>query len=161
MPFKEHKQKELRNSVCDWIVTDGIPFNKVNGDGFRRMMKKINPQFQPPCYQTFKQDLDLGYKTANELMKNMLNSTYNNTSITTDLWTSCAQNGYIGITCHYLTDQMELRDILLCIEPIKYPHTGSHICETIKTKLIKFNLIDKIITIITDNGSNMIKEIQE
>ena len=33
-PYKESKQKELRNSVCDWIVTDGIPFNKVNGDGF-------------------------------------------------------------------------------------------------------------------------------
>ncbi|GBB83514.1 hypothetical protein RclHR1_10210009 [Rhizophagus clarus] len=161
IPYKEHKQKELRNSVCDWILTDRIPFNKVNGDGFRRMMKKINSQFQPLCYQTFKQDLDLGYKTANKLMKNMLNSTCNNTSITTDLWTSCVQNGYIRITCHYLTDQIELRDIMLCIEPIKYPHTGSHIRETIKTKLIEFNLIDKITTIITVNGSNMIKAIQE
>ncbi|CAG8444476.1 10123_t:CDS:2 [Rhizophagus irregularis] len=27
-PYKEPKQKELRNSVCDWIVMDGIPFNK-------------------------------------------------------------------------------------------------------------------------------------
>jgi hypothetical protein len=114
-------------------------FNKVNGDGFRKMMKKINPQFQPPCCQTFKQDLGSGYKTANELMKSMLNFTCDYTSITTDLWTSCAQNGYIGITCHYLTDQMELRDILLCIEPIKYPHTDNYIRETIKSKRIQFN----------------------
>ncbi|CAB4397490.1 unnamed protein product [Rhizophagus irregularis] len=42
----------------------------------------------------------------------MLNFTCDTASITTDLWTSCA------------TDQMELRDIPLCIEPIKYPHTG-------------------------------------
>ena len=48
-------------------------------------------------------------------MKSMLNSTCDTASITTDLWTSCA------------TDQMELQDIPLCIEPIKYPHTGSHI----------------------------------
>ncbi|CAB4397482.1 unnamed protein product [Rhizophagus irregularis] len=41
----------------------------------------------------------------------MLNSTCDTASITTDLWTSCA------------TDQMELKDIPLCIEPIKYPHT--------------------------------------
>jgi len=160
-PYKESKQKELRNSVCDWIATDGIPFNKVNGNGFRRMMKKVNPQFQPPYYQTFKQDLDCGYQIANELMKNMLNTTCDKASITTDLWTSCAQNGYIGITLHYLTDQMELRDILLCVESIKYPHTGSHIRETIKVKLKEFNLINKITSVITDNGSNMIKAIQE
>jgi hypothetical protein len=160
-PYKESKQKELRNSVCDWIVTDGIPFNKVNGKGFRRMMKKVNPQFQPPCYQTFKQDLGYGYQTAKELMKVMLNTTCDKASITTDLWTSCAQNGYIGITLHYLTNQMELRDILLCVESIKYPHTGSHIHETIQNKLNEFNLVDKITTAVTDNGSNMIKAIQE
>ncbi|PKC68408.1 hypothetical protein RhiirA1_534203 [Rhizophagus irregularis] len=41
----------------------------------------------------------------------MLNSTCDTASITTD-WTSCA------------TDQMELKNIPLCIEPIKYPHTA-------------------------------------
>jgi hypothetical protein len=51
--------------------------------------------------------------------------------------------------------------ILLCIEPIKYPHTGSHIRETIIVKLKEFNLINKITTAITDNGSNMVKAIQE
>ncbi|CAG8444462.1 10122_t:CDS:2 [Rhizophagus irregularis] len=68
----------------------------------------------------------------------MLNFTCDTASITTDLWTSCA------------TDQMELRDIPLCIEPIKYPHTVK-----------EFNLINKITTAITDNGCNMVKAIQE
>ena len=125
------------------------------------MMKNINPQFQPPCYQTLKQDLGSGFETAKELMRNMLNTTCDNASITTDLWTSCAQNGYIGVTVHYLTDQMELKDILLCIEQIKYPHTSNNIRETIKVKLDEFNLTNKIITAITDNGSNMVKAIQE
>ena len=62
---------------------------------------------------------------------------------------------------HYLTDKMELRDILLCIEQIKYPHTGDHIRETIKIKLYEFNLIDKITAAITDNGSNMVKAIRK
>ena len=124
------------------------------------MMKKVNPQFQPPCYQTIKQCLGLGYQTAKELMKNMLNSTCDNASITTDLWTSCAQNGYIGITLHYLTEQMELRDILVCVEPIKYSHTGSNIYKTIQIKLNEFNLTNKITTVITDNGSNMVKAIK-
>lgn len=133
----------------------------MNGDGFKRMMKKVNPQFRPPCYQTFKQDLGSGYQIAKELMKDMLNTTCDKASITTDLWTSCAQNGYIGITLHYLTNQMELKDILLCVELIKYPHTGNHIRETIIKKLQEFDLIDKITIAITDNGSNMIKAIQE
>src|SRR5579859_4044389 len=94
-------------------------------------------------------------------MKNMLNITCDSASITTDLWTSCAQNGYIGITLHYLTDQMELKDILLCVELIKYPHTGNYIRETIKNKLREFNLINKITTVVTDNSSNIVKAIQE
>ena len=66
-------------------------------------MKKINLQFLSPCYQTLKQDLGYGYQVAKESMIEMLDTTCDNAAITTDLWTSCAQNGYIGITMHSLS----------------------------------------------------------
>ncbi|RIA88556.1 hypothetical protein C1645_826197 [Glomus cerebriforme] len=62
---------------------------------------------------------------------------------------SCAYNSQTSST--KAVYQMELRDILLCVEQIKYPHTSDHIRETIKNKLEEFNLIDKITTVITDN----------
>ena len=94
-------------------------------------------------------------------MKNYIKETCDDASITTDLWTSRAKNGYIGITCHWLTQDMKLCDILLCVEQISYPHTGDHIRETIIDKLKKLGLEKKIIAAITDNGSNMVKAIRE
>jgi hypothetical protein len=56
---------------------------------------------------------------------------------------------------------MELYDILLCVEPIKYPHTGDHIRNTIVDKLKSLGLDNKVKFAITDNGSNMVKAIRE
>src|SRR4051794_11000355 len=123
------------------------------------MMKKVNPAFDPPCYTTLKQEMGFGYKTAIELMKIHVEETCVYASITTDLWTSRAKNGYIGITCHWLTQEMKLCDILLCVKEISYPHTGKHICETIQDNLKALELEKKVIIAVTDNGSNMVKAI--
>ena len=58
--------------MTDWLITDGLPFNAVNGKGFKKMMKKVNAAFNPPCYTTLKQDMGLSYNTAIELMKNYI-----------------------------------------------------------------------------------------
>src|ERR1044071_3495034 len=82
-------------------------------------------------------------------------------SITTDLWTSRAKTGYIGITCHWLTQDMKLCDILVCVEQISYSHTGDNIHNTIQNKLKVLGLEKKVNIAITDNGSNMVKAIRE
>ncbi|GES94450.1 zinc finger BED domain-containing protein 4-like [Rhizophagus clarus] len=160
-PYKEPLQQKLRNGVADWIVTDGLPFNTVRGKGFKRMINNINPAFIPPCYATLKRDIGCGYKTAVELMKSYVEETCIYASITTDLWTSRAKTGYIGITCHWLTQEMKLCDILVCVEKISHPHTGTHIRETIQEKLKVLGLEKKVNVAVTDNGSNMVKAINE
>ena len=151
----------MRNGVADWIVTDGLPFNTVRGKGFKRMINNINPAFIPPCYVTLKRDIGCGYKTAVELMKSYIEETCIYASITTDLWTSRAKTGYIGIMCYWLTQKMKLCDILVCVDPISYPHTGEHIRKTIQDKLKVLGLEKKVIIAVTDNGSNMVKAIGE
>ena len=94
-------------------------------------------------------------------MKDHIKETCIYASITTDLWTSRAKTGYIGITCHWLTQKMKLCDILICVEQISYPHTGEHIRNTIQDKLKILGLEKKINIAITDNGSNMVKAIRE
>ncbi|GES99626.1 zinc finger BED domain-containing protein 1-like [Rhizophagus clarus] len=140
-PYKEPLQQKLRNGVADWIVTDGLPFNTVRGKGFKRMINNINPAFIPPCYATLKRDIGCGYKTAVELMKSYIEETCIYASITTDLWTSRAKTGYI--------------------EKILYPHTGTHIREIIQEKLKVLGLEKKVNVAVTDNGSNMVKAINE
>jgi len=97
--------------VSDWIITDGLPFKAIQGQDFKQMIKKVNAAFIPSCYATLKRDIGFGYKIAIELMKDHIKETCIYASITTDLWTSRAKTGYIGITCHWLTQEMKLCDI--------------------------------------------------
>src|ERR1044072_4075587 len=104
-----------------------------------------------------KKDIGCGYQVAFQAIKEMIDQTCDTAAITTDLWTSCANSGYIGITCHWLTEKMELYDILVCVEQINYPHTGNNICQTIIAKLELLGLENKIKTAVTNNCSNMVK----
>ncbi|GES84628.1 hypothetical protein GLOIN_2v1766858 [Rhizophagus clarus] len=94
---EETKQQELRYAVADWIIIDRLLFRAIQGQGFRRMIKKINAAFIPLCYATLKQDIGCGYETAIELMKDHIEKTCIYASITTDLWISRAKTEYIGL----------------------------------------------------------------
>nr|CAG8656639.1 5008_t:CDS:2 [Entrophospora candida] len=78
-------------------------------------------------------------------------------TITTDLWTSRSKEGYIGVTCHWLSPKFEPIDILLAIERMPYPHTNEIILNYLKNLVEEFGLSNKIICGVTDNGSNMRK----
>ena len=150
----------MRHAVADWAISSGVSFNVVNGNSFKKMMKKVNAAFIPPCYATLKRDIGMEYQTAIDLMKIFIEETCINASITVDLWMSRSKTGYIGITCHWLMQEMELRDIIVCVASISYPHTGKRICETIQQELEKLGLQNKINAAITDNSSNMVKAIR-
>ncbi|GBC39634.2 zinc finger BED domain-containing protein RICESLEEPER 2-like [Rhizophagus irregularis DAOM 181602=DAOM 197198] len=48
-------------------------------------------------------------------------------SLTCDLWTSRSKQGFLGVTCHFITPDFEIREITLAIQYLEYPHTGNAI----------------------------------
>jgi len=94
-------------------------------------------------------------------MKQLINETCTYAAITTDLWTACNNQGYIGVTGHWLTPKMELYDILICIDQIKYPHTAENIRLELKKQIQELQLNGKVKHTVTDNGANMVKAIRE
>ncbi|CAB4374744.1 unnamed protein product [Rhizophagus irregularis] len=95
-------------------------------------------------------------KTNDHALQSYVEETCIYAFITNDLWTSRAKTRYIGITCHWLT---QLCDILVCVEKILYSHIRTYICETIKEKLKVLGLEKKVNVAVTDNGSNMLKQL--
>ncbi|CAG8642829.1 18648_t:CDS:2, partial [Acaulospora morrowiae] len=62
---------------------------------------------------------------------------------------------------HWLSKEFELNEILLCLIPMPYPHISQAIREFLIQKVQDFNLQDKILCVITDNGSNMVAVIRD
>ncbi|CAJ0845973.1 1412_t:CDS:2, partial [Entrophospora sp. SA101] len=51
IPHSSSKQKELKKITAEWLITDSLPFNVVNKKGYLKMMKTIDPAFNPPSTQ--------------------------------------------------------------------------------------------------------------
>src|SRR6185437_13955665 len=97
---------------------------------------------------------------AKNQINNLLEQSSETISLTTNLWMARNKTGYIGITAYWLNNQFELNEILLCLEPMLYPHTGRNIKDFFIHKVNKFNLQNKIFCFVTDNSSNMVKAIR-
>ncbi|XP_060648729.1 E3 SUMO-protein ligase ZBED1-like [Drosophila nasuta] len=80
-------------------------------------------------------------------------------AITTDLWTSVANMSYITITCHFVDDNYILRCAVLSTMSLKDEtnHSANNIGDTLSDVLQKWNILDKVSTIVTDNDRSMIK----
>jgi hypothetical protein len=159
-PHRAPKQAELKRVTAEWLVTDSLPFNVVHRKGYRKMIQKFDPAFTLPNNKSIKKDLAIAYQKGVLALKELISTTCETASITTDLWTACSNNGYIGVTLHWLSSNFEIYDVILAVERIEYPHTGERIKEYLNEKIEEFGLAGKIVCAITDNEVNMKKAIR-
>ncbi|CAG8650256.1 3114_t:CDS:1 [Ambispora gerdemannii] len=159
-PHKGIKKTNICCAITEWLIVDNHPLDIINGEGFRWYMLQIDPAFRRPSYKALKKEISFGNTNARNQIHELLEKNSEIVSLTTDLWTARNGTGYIVITAHWLSKQFELNEILLCLESMPYPHTSQIIREFLIRKVQDFNLQNKILCVITDNGSNMITAIR-
>ena len=82
-------------------------------------------------------------------------------SLTADLWTSRSKHGYLGLTATWINHNFEISDVLLEITYFSTPHTAEAIADIIRSSIQKWKIEDYVITITTDNSSNIIAAINK
>ena len=86
-----------------------------------------------------------------------INSFTTKVALTTDIWSSSYNNtAFLGITMHYINSDWKLKSCILDFIPIEGSHSSRLILSKITNLLQEFNLNDRIISLTTDNGSNML-----
>lgn len=80
--------------------------------------------------------------------------------LTADLW-SHRKKSYLGVTLHYIDDNMHRVSVLLTCSLFDADHTGANIASELQAIIHQFELQDKVISTVTDNGSNFIKAFKE
>lgn len=90
-------------------------------------------------------------------MKTAINSNNSKLALTTDVWTSVATEAYLGVTCHYITDDWNMQSICLTTMPLQDRHTASNIAEWLEQVVARLEIPhSKIIVIVHDNGANIV-----
>ncbi|KAL4111764.1 hypothetical protein QTP88_015653 [Uroleucon formosanum] len=152
--------KEIDKCVVKIIVSDYQPHSIVENVGFLEYTKKLQPlysvpsrkllttKFQPQEYNVISSKLKLILENVNDL------------SITTDMWTSDCNTSYLTVTCHFIHNNRSHSPVLATRE-VKDSHTGLNIATALTHIFNEWSIANKIVTIVSDNGSNIKNAINE
>jgi hypothetical protein len=78
-------------------------------------------------------------------------------AFTLDGWTSPFRTSFLAVTAHWINDDWIQQDVTLGFEHLKGPHTGEALMEAFVKVIEQFNLQRKVMSITSDNGSNVLK----
>lgn len=76
------------------------------------------------------------------------------------MWTSDSNKSYITVTCHFIFDD-QLFSPVIATKDVSDRHTGQNIAATLTNIFNEWNIANKIITVVSDNGSNFKNAINE
>ncbi|XP_049333290.1 E3 SUMO-protein ligase ZBED1-like [Astyanax mexicanus] len=147
----------LTGSILDMFLKDMRPISMVGDEGFKQMIHTFHPGYTLPSRTHFTKLMEAKYEATLGKVKESLKSTKNKISLTADAWTSVATEAYLGITCHFISDEWELNSFCLTTLPLEERHTGSNIAAWIEQTVEMFEIPPKkIMALVHDNGSNMV-----
>jgi hypothetical protein len=156
-PMTEKAKAEITKAFIMWVVDDLQPFTTCERDSFIEFVQRLNPRYTIPSRKTLRANIFKHYQSEKLSIKMLLEDLPGAVGLTTDLWTSLAQDSYCGVTVHFLTDEWQLKHLVLDVRPMPYPHTGEAIKEALMAIIIEFGIEKKVLTLTTDNASSMNK----
>ncbi|XP_043266731.1 E3 SUMO-protein ligase ZBED1-like [Venturia canescens] len=155
------KAGEITNAILFMIAKDNMPFQMVENEGFRNLMKTTVPLYSMPGRKSITKKLEEKYEYLVECEKEKL-KTIDYFSVTSDVWTDVLNTiSYLGVTLHYEFDK-ELQSTTVGVTELTERHTAEVIGGWLKNILQEWRIDDnKIVAIITDNASNMKKAVKD
>ncbi|KAK1900659.1 Zinc finger BED domain containing protein 1 [Dissostichus eleginoides] len=139
------------------LVNDIRLISMVEDEGFKQMVTTFHPGYTLPSRTHFTKLMEGKYEATFGKLKDALKATKNKIALTTDAWTSVATEAYLGITCHFISDDWELNSFCLTTMPLEERHTGTNIAAWIEQAVERFEIpLSKVVAVVHDNGSNVV-----
>nr|XP_054594486.1 zinc finger BED domain-containing protein 4-like [Nothobranchius furzeri] len=76
-------------------------------------------------------------------------------SITADMWTSLNMEAYLALTCHYISDNMQLCTSVLGVKHFPQSHTADNLAQVKRGMMDDWAIKNKIRCLVTDAAPNM------
>ena len=146
------EQQSKEEAIAQWIGRTGLPTRSVEDEDFVKMMLTV------PKKSKITNLVDKLYNAERQKFKDRL-ATARRVTIGLDIWTKKGLTAaFLAISaCYYCTQQNRSTHILLRLEQISHPHTTECIKTCVDRCTEDWGIPkEKILTVITDNGSNMV-----
>ena len=141
---------ECRQALVKMVIIDELPFNFMEGKGFRLFSKTVKPKFDIPSRFTVMGDCLKLYVEEKERLKRALKG--QRLCLTTDTWTSIQNINHMSLTAHWIDNEWNLHKRMINFCQVSN-HIGETIGQVIENCLLDWE-IDKLLTDTVDNTSS-------
>lgn len=154
-PMTSKKSKEIDHQLVNVIASDYMPFTFVENREVKKLINMLNPAYTLPSRKTLSKTLlTQVYNNLTEKVKEELRSA-TAISVTTDGWTSLSNDSYLALTVHFIDNNCKLKSFLLDCFQYNEKHTGQHLANEIKRVLQEWEILNKVVAVVTDNAANI------
>ncbi|CAK1584211.1 unnamed protein product [Parnassius mnemosyne] len=149
-------KKQIDDHLMNLFIWDLQPFSIVEDKGFREFIKFAFPNYTIPSRKYFANNLLPGwYEEVKTNTKAALIEDAKSICLTTDMWTSRNNDSYLAVTGHYIDKNYRLQSVLLECKVLESRHTGLNLAEELRNVAQEWNILDKVLLAVSDNGANI------
>uniref|UniRef100_A0A803PEN4 BED-type domain-containing protein n=1 Tax=Cannabis sativa TaxID=3483 RepID=A0A803PEN4_CANSA len=149
---KTYNAELVKENIARMLVMDELPFSFVDRQGFKDLMRLVEPRFVVPSRRTVTRDCFNLYMKEKKRLKEYFIGKKLRVCLTTDTWTSCQNLNYMVLTSHYVDENWCLQKKILnyCVVP---NHRGETLGKGIEQCLLEWG-IENIFTVTVDNAAS-------
>ena len=125
-PCCDSRQEQITGLVSEMLVANMLPVALVESPEFRALLSFLEPAYKPPCRQTMTSRLQTMAEKRRCVIRETMQTDATAVSVTTDIWTSMANDPYISLTASYITPAWTMRTPTLANTLMDERHTDKH-----------------------------------
>ncbi|PWA28750.1 hypothetical protein CCH79_00014840, partial [Gambusia affinis] len=129
--FDRHDPRQvlISEAIAKMIVHDLQPVSIVENQGFRELLLLLEPRYTPEPQHYIQGQLLPAYAYQAQLVTRQAVASAHTLSLSLDIWRSQTQtaSGYLGVTCHYLASDWQIRSALLACLPLTCSSSASRV----------------------------------
>jgi len=148
------RQEKISSAPAKVIAENMLPISIVESQSLRDLLALLDPGYKVPCRQTMTSRLESMHRTLSSKLQDTLTAT-DAVAVTTDIWTSMANEAYISFTTSYVDLSWQLNSPVLSTVPIPERHTQAVIAEHLSDLASKWSITDKVVACVHDGAANI------
>ncbi|XP_055836664.1 E3 SUMO-protein ligase ZBED1-like [Episyrphus balteatus] len=157
--YNAQRQEQISRATAYMISANGLPISFVESIGFKHFMSVVEPNYKVPVASTILSRLQFLYNQVHDKIKNAIGPV-SFVALTTDGWSSRAQDSFISVTLHYVNDDWELKNFTLCAEYMEERHTAENLALILEMVIAEWDLQGKVSAVVTDNAANVVASVR-
>ena len=154
-PCSDSRQEQITGLISELIVANMLPVSLVESPEFRALLAFLEPAYKTPCRQTMTTRLDTMAAKRRCELQNELQSDASAIAVTTDIWTSLANDPYISLTATYITPSWTIRTPTLANTLMDERHTQNNITARLADITADWEVAQKVVAVVHDGAANM------